>query len=255
MQTALITGASVGIGKAIAIRLAEQGYQLVLLARREEKLKQLQHELGHKVPVHLIACDINKHDQLDVALNQLPSNFTEINVLINNAGLALGLDKAHQASWQDWQTMIETNCLSLAYLTRLLLPAMQERDCGHIINIGSTAGTYSYLGANVYGATKAFVEQFSINLKTDLLGSQVRVSNIAPGMLGDTEFSLVRFHGDQIQAKSVYDDTEALKPEDVAEAVQWVLNQPAHVNINKVELMPTCQAPAGLTVSKMNETH
>lgn len=248
-KTALITGASVGIGKAIAIVLAEQGYQLILLARREDKLKEIYQELKSKTAVHLIACDINQHNDLQYELEQLPYPFNEIDILINNAGLALGIEKADQASWQDWQTMIETNCLSLAYLTRQLLPAMRERDYGHVINIGSIAGTYPYPGANVYGATKAFVEQFSINLKTDLLGCQVRVSNIMPGMLGETEFSLVRFHGDQDRADDVYAGAKPLKPEDVAECVQWVLEQPAHVNVNSIELMPTCQAPAGLAVS------
>ena len=144
--------------------------------------------------------------------------------------------------------MIETNCLSLAFITRQILPGMVEQNSGHIINIGSTAGSYQYRGGNVYGASKAFVDQFSMNLLTDLLGTKVKATLLTPGLLGDTEFSLVRFHGDAGKAENVYQGHQALKPEDVAESVRWAVSQPEHVNINRIEIMPTCQAPAGLAV-------
>ena len=162
--------------------------------------------------------------------------------------MALGLEPADQTNWQDWQTMIETNCLSLTFITRQILPGMVKRNIGHIINIGSIAGSYQYKGGNVYGASKAFVEQFSMNLLTDLLGTKVRATVLMPGLLGDTEFSVVRFHGDQEEANNVYDGHQALKPEDIAETIRWVVGQPEHVNINRIEIMPTCQAPAGLAI-------
>jgi NADP-dependent 3-hydroxy acid dehydrogenase YdfG len=242
-RVALITGASSGIGKATATLLAQAGYVLILLARRENLLQALQSELA--TPCHIIACDINDHVALKTHLETLPEAFRPIDVLINNAGLALGLNPAHETDWQDWQTMIQTNCLSLAYLTRQILPSMVENNRGHIINIGSIAGTYHYKGANVYGATKAFVEQFSINLRSDLLGTAVRVTNLEPGLLNQSEFSLVRFKGDANRAGQVYEGVNPLKAEDVAEAIRWILEQPAHVNINRLEMMPVQQAPGG----------
>lgn len=247
-KTALITGASVGIGRATAIALAAGDYRLVLLARREDKLLELSEQLD--CPVHIIACDVNDRERLTKLLAQIPPPFADIDVLINNAGLALGVEVADKADWSDWQTMIETNCLALAYMTRQILPGMVARNSGHIVNLGSIAGNYPYKGGNVYGASKAFVDQFSINLRTDLLGSNVRVCNLIPGMLGDTEFSLVRFHGDQAAVNAVYAGCQPLKPEDVAESIRWILAQPPHVNINRLELMPTCQAPGGLAVDK-----
>lgn len=247
-KTALVTGASAGIGRATCIALSNAGYQLVLLARRADKLHALQIELA--TPSYVIACDVNDHEQIALRLNELPLEFSDIDVLVNNAGLALGLGTADQAEWSDWRTMIQTNCMSLAFLTRQVLPKMVERNVGHIINLGSVAGSYPYKGGNVYGASKAFVEQFSQNLRTDLLGSALRVCNIEPGLLGETEFSLVRFHGDKNAADAVYQDCQALDPNDVAETIRWVVAQPPHVNINRLELMPTCQASAGLAVNK-----
>lgn len=245
-KIAFITGASVGIGRATAITLANSGYDLILLARRADKLESLADELS--VKSHIISCDINQHDLLQAKLAELPDAFKNIDVLVNNAGLALGLNEAHQASWEDWQLMIQTNCLSLSFLTWQLLPDMVARNSGHIINLGSTAGRYPYLGGNVYGATKAFVEQFSNNLRTDVHGKNVRVSHISPGMTGDTEFSEVRFHGNKTKANAVYDGHMALSPQDIAEAIRWIVSQPEHVNVNRIEIMPTCQAPAGLAV-------
>ncbi len=248
--TVLITGASSGIGQATAERLAKAGYQLILLARRQQRLQALQQKLGSMTPCHTIACDINDHAQLDQAVAELPESFKPIDVLINNAGLALGLSPAHEADWLDWQTMINTNCLSLAYLSRKLLPDMVSRNHGHIINIGSIAGSYAYKGANVYGATKAFVEQFSANLRSDLLGTALKVTNVEPGLLSESEFSLVRFKGDEQIAKQVYENLEPLKSEDIAETIHWILSQPAHVNVNSIEIMPVHQALAGPTTIK-----
>ncbi len=247
--TAFITGASSGIGRACAAKLAENRYQLVLLARREEKLAELAAELS-KTPVHIIAQDINDRPALDSAIAALPAQFSNIDVLLNNAGLALGLEPADQTDWDDWQTMIETNCTSLAFLTRKLLPAMRARNSGHIINMGSTAGTYAYPGVNVYGASKAFVEHFSLALRSDLLGTNIHVCNLEPGLIAGTEFSNTRFHGDDEKAALVYQNCEPLLPEDIAEAVHWVVSQPARMNINRMEIMPVCQAPAGLAVHK-----
>ena len=249
-QVALITGASSGIGKATAQVLARQGIKLVLLARRESLLNQLKTELSEFSECHTIACDINDHPKLLKAFEQLPEPFKQIDILINNAGLALGLNPAHQTDWLDWQTMINTNCLSLTFLTRQILPGLVKRNHGHIINIGSIAGSYAYRGANVYGATKAFVEQFSSNLRSDLLGTAIRVTNIKPGMLNESEFSLVRFKGNEEQASQVYEGLEPLRSEDVAETIRWVLAQPAHVNINNIEIMPVHQALAGPTTIK-----
>jgi len=247
-KTALVTGASSGIGRATCFALSNLGYQLILLARRADKMLELQQQL--RTPSQIIECDVNNHQQIATELDNLAVEFSEIDVLVNNAGLALGLGKADKADWKDWQTMIDTNCSSLAFLTLQVLPGMRVRNKGHIINIGSVAGTYAYQGGNVYGATKAFVEQFSQNLRTDLLGSALRVTNIEPGLLGETEFSLTRFHGDEKAAKSVYEGCRPLGPEDVAESVRWVVDQPAHVNINRIEIMPTCQASGGLAVHK-----
>jgi len=247
-KTALITGASVGIGRATARVLADAGYQLILLARREDKLQELAESLS--VPVHIIVCDITDQTNVKSKLEALPAQFENIDILVNNAGLALGLGSADQASLNDWETMIQTNCLSLVHITHLLLPSMVNRNTGHVINLGSIAASYAYKGGNVYGATKAFVEQFSANLRTDLLGTDVRVTNLAPGMIGNTEFSLVRFHGDHAAADSVYEGYQALTPEDIAETIRWVVSLPTHININSMEIMPTCQASGGLALAK-----
>ena len=249
-QVALITGASTGIGKATAQKLATEGLKLSLLARREPLLKVLQKELSELTDCHIITCDINDHKTLNMALDKLPKPFQEIDILINNAGLALGLNPAQDTDWLDWQTMINTNCLSLAFLTRQILPGLVERNHGHIINIGSIAGSYAYKGANVYGATKAFVEQFSSNLRSDLLGTAIRVTNVEPGMLNESEFSLVRFKGDEDKANDVYQGLTPLNAEDVAETIRWIMAQPAHVNINRIEIMPLHQALAGPTTIK-----
>lgn len=247
-QTALVTGASVGIGRATAKALSRAGFQCIVTARRKDKLDQL---VGEMEGDHLaIELDVNDHVAVDAVIKSLPEEFSSIDLLVNNAGLALGLKGGHETDWQHWQTMIETNCLSLAYLTRQILPDMVARNRGHIINLGSIAGTYAYKGGNVYGATKAFVEQFSLGLRADLVGTAIRVTNLEPGMIGGTEFSNIRFEGDNSAASAVYENCQPLTAQDIAETIRWVVTQPAHVNINRIELMPVCQAPAGLAVVK-----
>jgi 3-hydroxy acid dehydrogenase/malonic semialdehyde reductase len=239
-KIAFVTGASTGFGAAIARRFAEDGAHVIATARRADKLRELADELGDRVlPLEL---DVRDRAAVHAAIEGLPPAFAEIDILVNNAGLALGLEPAHRANEDDWVQMIETNCLGLAVCTRAVLPGMVERGTGHVINMGSAAGSYPYPGANVYGATKAFVHQFSLNLRSDLHGTGVRVTCIEPGMVGGTEFSKVRFEGDSAKADAVYAGTEPLTPEDVAESVHWVATQPPHVNINTIELMPVVQS-------------
>lgn len=247
-KTALITGASAGLGLAIAHSLSAAGYQLILIARRESKLIELAEKLA--TPCHVIACDVRNFEELSTKLESRPSAFRDIDLLINNAGLALGLSTADKSDWQEWQTMIEINCTALTFVTHQVLPHMVERNQGLIINLGSTAGNYAYKGGNVYGASKAFVDHFSSNLRADLLGTRVRVTNLVPGLVGETEFSKVRFHGDMQAVDAVYANCDALTPQDIANTVAWLASQPEHVNINRLEIMPTCQAPAGLAVHK-----
>ncbi len=248
-QTVLITGASSGFGEACARRFAASDCRLVLLARRAERLEALQQELHEACAVHTVAVDVTDSQAVDSALANLPAEFRQIDVLVNNAGLALGLELAHEADLGDWEAMIETNITALVRLTRRVLPGMVERDRGHIVNIGSIAGRWPYPGGNVYGASKAFVQQFSRELRADLLGSRVRVTNIDPGM-AETEFSLVRFRQDADKAARVYENTSPLTAEDVAETVHWVCSRPPHVNINSIELMPVSQAWGPLAVDR-----
>jgi 3-hydroxy acid dehydrogenase/malonic semialdehyde reductase len=251
MSIALVTGASSGFGAAIARRLAKDGHKIVLAARRREKLEALAAEIGSAAHVH--GLDITDRNAVRALPETLPEKFRDVDILINNAGLALGLDPADRADITDWETMIETNILGLSRITRALLPGMRARDCGHIVNIGSIAATYPYPGGHVYGATKAFVAQFTLNLKADLVGTGVRVSVIEPGLCGGTEFSAVRFHGDHEKAATVYRGTTPLTAEDIAEAVGWCVSLPKHVNINRIEMMPTCQAPGPLAIARRAE--
>ena len=243
----LVTGASSGFGAAIARHFAVKGDSLILAARRIERLEKLKLELEPSAKIHLLPLDVRDRAAVEKALKILPPEFGAVDILINNAGLALGLEPAQRAELDDWDTMIDTNCKGLTYCTHALLPGMVARNRGHIINIGSTAGSYAYPGANVYGATKAFVKQFSANLRSDLLGTRVRVSCIAPGM-AETEFSLIRFKQDATKAAEVYAGKEAMTASDIAHAVMYVTDQPAHLNINHIEMMPVSQASAGLKV-------
>jgi 3-hydroxy acid dehydrogenase / malonic semialdehyde reductase len=246
---ALITGASSGFGAACARAFAKLGWKLVLTARRGQNLEQLKEELSPLTAVHTVTLDVRSRQDVSVAFSSLPAEFADIDLLVNNAGLALGLEPAQRASLDDWDTMVDTNIKGVMYCTRAILPGMVARNRGHIVNIGSVAGNWPYPGGNVYGGTKAFVHQFSRNLRADLLGTAVRVTNIEPGM-AETEFSKVRFHGDEQKAHKVYSGTEPLSAEDIAEIVIWVSTLPARVNINSVEVMPVSQAWAPLSVHR-----
>ena len=245
----LVTGASSGFGEAIARKFAENNFKLIITARREERLATLASELEKDAAVHYAKLDVCNVDEVQRVLEDLPEEFREIDILVNNAGLALGLSKAQEADLSEWERMIDTNIKGLIYCTRAILPGMVERNHGHIINIGSISGRWPYAGANVYGATKSFVAQFSRNLRADLLGTNVRVTNVEPG-LAETEFSIVRFSGDKDKASEVYKGTEPLKAQDVAEVCYWVASAPEHVNINSIEVMPTCQGWTALEVAR-----
>jgi len=245
----LVTGATSGFGAAIARRFAREGHRLIITGRRADRLDALARELGAAVGRALVF-DVRDQAALARALGELPPELAAIDVLVNNAGLARGLEPAQRASLDDWNEMVDTNVKGLMAMTRAVLPGMVARDRGHVVNIGSTAGRWPYPGANVYGATKAFVDQFSLNLRSDLLGTRVRVTVIHPGMAAGTEFSNVRFHGDDARAAKVYEGTDPLSPDDIAETVYWVTTLPARVNVNTLELMPVRQAYAGLSVSR-----
>jgi len=234
-----VTGATSGFGEEMARKFARHGHKVIATGRRRDRLDVLTQEFGDAVLP--IALDVTSKASIADALAALPAEWRAIDVLINNAGLALGVEPAQQASLDEWETMIETNCKGLVAMTRFLLPDMIARGSGTIINIGSIAGTYPYPGGNVYGATKAFVDQFTRNLRADLAGTGVRATNIAPGLSGGTEFSNVRFRGDDAAATKVYEGTAPLTAADVAEAAYWIATLPAHVNINHIEMMPTCQ--------------
>ena len=247
-KTILITGATSGFGAACARRFAAENWNLILTGRRKDRLDNLQKELGSAV-IKLLALDVRDRDAVHEAMTGLP----DVDVLLNNAGLALGLEPAWQVDPDDWDTMIDTNIKGVTYCTRELLPDMVERNCGHIINIGSTAGSWPYPGGNVYGATKAFVQQFSRNLRADLLGTAVRVTHLAPGM-AESEFSQVRFKGNDGAAADVYKGTEPLRPEDIADLVFFVATLPPHVNVNALEVMPVDQAWGPLAVHRTEQS-
>lgn len=243
----LVTGASSGFGAEIARRFAREGHQVIAAARRKNRLDALAAEFAGRILA--VEMDVTSKESIEQALSSLPQDWKEIDVLVNNAGLALGIQPVPKASLEDWETMIATNCKGLATVTYLVVPGMVERGHGMIINIGSPAGVYPYPGANAYGATKAFVHQFTLNLIADLYGTGVRASNIAPGLAGGTEFSNVRLKNDEAAAK-VYEGTVPLTAADVAETAYWIATQPPHVNINYVELMPTCQGFGPLAIKR-----
>ncbi len=247
-QTILVTGATAGFGKAIAARLVRDGHRVIAAGRRADRLDGLRGEIGDALlPLVL---DVTNAAAVAALPGSLPEGWREVDVLVNNAGLALGLDPAQRADLAQWDQMVATNITGLMHMTRALLPGMVERNRGHVVNIGSIAGSYPYPGGHVYGGTKAFVKQFSLNLKADLVGTFVRVTDVEPGLCGGTEFSAVRFGGDEAKAAAVYKGTEPLTADDIAETVAWVVSLPRHVNINRVEMMPTCQAPAPLAIKR-----
>ncbi|WP_312240692.1 bifunctional NADP-dependent 3-hydroxy acid dehydrogenase/3-hydroxypropionate dehydrogenase YdfG [Pantoea sp.] len=243
-----VTGATAGFGQSITRRFIANGHKVIATGRRQARLQELKEELGDNL--YTLQLDVRDRAAIDEAFASLPAAWRDIDVLVNNAGLALGIEPAHKANLEDWEAMIDTNNKGLVYMTRAALPHMVERNVGHIINIGSIAGSWPYAGGNVYGATKAFVRQFSLNLRTDLHGTALRVTDIEPGLVGGTEFSNVRFKGDDDKADKVYEGTTALTAEDVTEAVWWVATLPKHVNINTLEMMPVSQTTAGLKVHK-----
>jgi 3-hydroxy acid dehydrogenase/malonic semialdehyde reductase len=240
-KTACITGATSGVGAACARHFASEGWRLILAARRTERLQRLESELGGGSAVHIVTLDVRDSEKVRSVFSTLPALFQEIDVLVNNAGLALGREPAHEANLDDWEVMVDTNIKGLMYCTRSLLPGMVARNKGHIINVGSCAANWPYPGGNVYGATKAFVKQFSHNLRADLFGTRVRVTVIEPG-LTESEFSLVRFKGDGERAAKVYEGTEPLTPDDMADIIFWVASLPSHVNVNSLEVMPIDQS-------------
>lgn len=245
----LVSGATAGFGAAIARRFVAEGHRVIGAGRRADRLAALRDELGAERLLPL-ALDVQDRAAVAAALAGLPAGWAEIDVLVNNAGLALGVAPAQTADLDAWDTMVDTNVKGLMYLTHAVLPGMVARDRGHVVNMGSAAANWPYPGGNVYGATKAFVRQFSLNLRSDLHGTRVRVTDIEPGLVAGTEFSVVRFGGDAAKAAAMYDNADPLLPEDIAEAVHWVASQPARVNVNTLELMPVTQSFARLAVHR-----
>ncbi len=251
-HTVLITGATAGFGEATARRFLSHGHQVIAVGRRIERLNALKASLPQSQQAKLLTmvvdvCDSAKVDNLAASL---PAEFANVTVLVNNAGLALGLEPAHKASLSDWDRMIDTNIKGLVHMSRAFLPGMVERKCGHIINVGSVAGLYPYPGSNVYGSTKAFVKQFSLNLRADLIGTPLRVTCVEPGLSSGTEYSNVRFKGDDAKAEKVYEGVQALSADDIAEAIYWSATLPPHMNINALEVMPVQQSFAGTTIHR-----
>jgi NADP-dependent 3-hydroxy acid dehydrogenase YdfG len=249
-KTIFITGASSGFGLATARALVASGAKVVATGRRGERLAELTKELraaGDKI--YPLVLDVRDRGAVNAAIAGLPLEFSKVDVLVNNAGLAIGLSTFEQQNVDDLQQMVDTNINGVLNCTHALLPAMIAQNSGHIVNISSIAGTYPYPGGNVYGATKAFVTQFSLNLRADLLGKNIRVTNIEPGM-AETEFSVVRFKGDGKKADDIYAGMQPLHAEDIAEAIIWAITRPAHVNVNRIEIMPTQQAFSPFAVSR-----
>ena len=247
--TVLITGASSGFGEATARLLAAQGHELILVARRVDRLNKLAAQLDTNV--YTASCDITDRAAVEQLFKQVPPAFANIDVLVNNAGVALGMDPAASANLDDWQRMVDTNILGLLYFTRLALPRMVEKGGGLIVNVGSMSSYNAYPGGNTYGATKAFVRQFSRNVRIDTLGSGVKITNIEPGA-AETEFSLVRFKS-QKKSDEYYAGFIALHSEDVANAISWVMSLPLHVNVENIEISSVDQAYGGVAIHRRNK--
>jgi len=247
-QTVLITGATSGFGEATAAKFAQAGYKVIITGRRQERLDAFKARFP-KSDILALCFDVSDKKAVFDAIAALPEAYKAIDILVNNAGLALGLGRAPEADLDDWETMVDTNIKGLLYVTRAVLPGMVERKSGYIFNLGSIAGNWPYEGGNVYGATKAFVKQFSLNLRTDLRGTNVRVTNLEPGF-SETEFSDVRFKGDKEKANQVYKGTKALGKEDIAHTIFTLSQLPAHVDVTRIEIMPTMQTCNGLFVER-----
>ena len=247
IKTVFVTGATSGFGLATARRFAEAGWRIVACGRRGDRLEALAEQIGRKT-IHVAAFDIRNADAMQAALDALPDGFRNIDLLVNNAGLAQGTRPAQDASLDDWRTMIDTNITALVTLTRALLPNLIARR-GGIVNISSTAASYPYAGGNVYGASKAFVSQFSLGLRADLHGTGVRVTTLEPGM-AETEFTLVRTHGDQAASDALYRGARPLTADDIADTIYWIATLPTHLNVNRLELMPVSQSFAGFQIHR-----
>lgn len=243
MKTVLITGATSGIGKACAVMFAENGENIIITGRRLDRLEELSSKLSseYNVKVHILNFDVRSNEEVQKAIGGLPEDFKNIDILINNAGLASGLDLIQDGDLDDWERMIDTNVKGLLYVSRMVMPGMTQRKSGHIVNISSIAGIETYQKGNVYCATKHAVESLTKAMRIDLLPFGIRVTAVSPGMV-DTEFSLVRLHGDKQKADDVYKGLIPLSPEDIADAVKFAISRPPHVNINEILIMPTAQA-------------
>jgi serine 3-dehydrogenase len=250
-KVVFVTGASAGIGESCARAFAQSGARILICARRADRLKTLAAELKKEfgVPVHAFGLDVRSQPAVEKALSALPAEWRPIEVLVNNAGLSRGLAKLHEGLLSDWEEMIDTNVKGLLYVSRAVIPGMVERGSGHVINIGSIAGHEVYPSGNVYCATKFAVRALSKGLRLDLNGTPIRVSEVAPGMV-ETEFSVVRFHGDTERAGKVYQGLTPLSPDDIADAVVWCATRPAHVNVSEMIVMPTAQASTTLVYKK-----
>ena len=247
----LITGASAGFGKALSRLLIAKGHRVIGCARRLDRLNALAQDLGELfLPVVM---DVSQPETIPKIIADLPEAFKQIDVLVNNAGLALGTEPAHESDLNDWTRMVDTNIKGLMSVSHAILPAMVARNSGYVINVGSIAGSWPYFGGNVYGATKAFVKQFSLNLRADLVGTQVRVTNLEPGNVAGTEFSNVRYHGDDDKAAQVYEGFKTMTGEDIADILLWLIESPAHINVNRLEVMPVAQTYNGLTIAKQDK--
>ncbi|MFC0178905.1 SDR family NAD(P)-dependent oxidoreductase [Thorsellia kenyensis] len=241
-----ITGTSSGFGKAIATKFVKEGHLVVGTARRSNKLLELKNDLGDNF--HPITLDVTDSIKTKEVIERCLIEFGFFDIVINNAGLSLGTEKAQDAILEEWHTAIDTNIKGVVNVTHAFLPSLISNKNGLIINMGSTAALYPYAGGNVYGGTKAFLKQFSMNLRVDLHGTGVRVTDIEPGLVGGTEFSIIRMKGDENKAKALYEKTNPLMPDDISETVYWIATLPKHVNINAIEMMPVSQSPAGLQV-------
>ncbi|MFO0358177.1 MAG: SDR family oxidoreductase [Sphingobacteriaceae bacterium] len=249
----LVTGATSGIGKSTAEIFAKNGHDLIITGRRKERLEEIENGLKKKYNVHVtsLCFDVRKVDEVEAAIQNLPSELKKIDVLINNAGLAAGLAPINDGELQHWERMIDTNIKGLLYMTKAVCKLMIERKSGHIINIGSIAGKEVYANGNVYCATKHAVDALNKGMRIDLLPHNIKVTAVNPGMV-ETEFSIVRFDGDEERAKKVYEGLQPLKPEDIAETVYWAASRPGHVNINDIVIMPSVQATATNVIREIN---
>lgn len=245
--TVLVTGASSGFGKATAERFAREGWRLVLAARRYDRLEALRENLGGPDRAHIVELDVSDRAAVAAKLGNLPAPFDEVDVLVNNAGVGIGMEPAWEADLDAWEMTVDTNIKGLLYVTRTVLPGMVARGRGHVVNMGSTAGTWPYPGGNAYGASKAFVQQLTRTLRADLIGKPIRVTNLDPGLC-HTDFSVTRFRGDQERAESMYRGNDPILPEDLAEIIHWVVTLPPRVNVNTLEVMPVSQTWGALPV-------